>query len=298
MDSAFGGAAAEQEAAAGVAMMYEYAVDMVCDKCSEAVHKALKGMAGVSSVTTNVKAQIVIVEGSMNPSAVLPLLEDVGRKVKLIGSGCSTAIEKGVFVVPASVGRPGENSAAVAEFKGEPSGHGAALGTVRFVGLAAGPPESPESGPWVHADVNIDGLAPDTECGVEVHEFGDLSKGADSTGPLFAFGVLGGSLRCTDDEGRLQFTAVLSGHHVWECIGRSVVLRLGLSQGEAVAAVVARSAGVGANPKMLCACDGTVIWDASALLPGGSGRARPAVPMSGWMDVAKGGVPWPAAKQA
>ena len=44
---------------------------------------------------------------------------------------------------------------------------------MRFVGLAAGPPEQGE-GPWVHADVTIDGLAPSTEYCVEVHEFGDL----------------------------------------------------------------------------------------------------------------------------
>lgn len=64
-------------------------------------------------------------------------------------------------------------NSAVAEFKGAPSGHGMAVGTVRFVGLAAGPPEQGE-GPWVHADVTIDGLAPSTEYCVEVHEFGDL----------------------------------------------------------------------------------------------------------------------------
>ena len=67
---------------------------------------------------------------------------------------------------------------AVAEFKGAPSGHGAVVGTVRFVGLAAGPPESTEEGPWVHADVTIDGLAAETNYCVEVHEFGNLRYGA------------------------------------------------------------------------------------------------------------------------
>jgi copper chaperone for superoxide dismutase len=148
-------------------------------------------------------------------------------------------------------------------------------------------------------DVTIDGLAPETDYCVEVHKFGDLSKGAESTGPLFAFGVLAGTARKTSAEGRLEILSVLSGHHVWELIGRSIVIRLDLAPGAAVpaeamacapvgmpqavegsgggaiAAVIARSAGVGANHKMLCACDGTVIWDAEALMPGGSGRARP-----------------------
>jgi copper chaperone CopZ len=94
-----------------VDMMYEYAVNMVCAKCSEAVHTALDGMANVTSVTTNVQAQLVVVEGSFAPAVIVERLEKIGRKVKLIGSGCATAVEKGVFVVPAAVGRSGENSA-------------------------------------------------------------------------------------------------------------------------------------------------------------------------------------------
>ena len=94
-----------------VEMMYEYAVDMVCEKCSDAVHKALDGMANVTSVTTNVQNQLVIVEGSFAPAVIVETLTKIGRKVRLIGSGCGTAVEKGVFVVPASVGRSGENSA-------------------------------------------------------------------------------------------------------------------------------------------------------------------------------------------
>ena len=103
-----GGGSSEDGA---VTMMYEYAVDMVCERCSEAVHKALDGMASITSVTTNVQNQLVVVEGSLAPAIVVETLEQVGRKVKLIGSGCATAVEKGVFVVPASVGRSGENSA-------------------------------------------------------------------------------------------------------------------------------------------------------------------------------------------
>jgi copper chaperone CopZ len=362
-------------------MMYEYAVDMVCEKCSEAVHKALDGTADVTSVTTNVQAQLVVVEGSFAPAVIVEKLEKVGRKVRLIGSGCATAVEKGVFVVPAAVGRSGENSAgalsapapaaqlahrfccnalirgccgntisafpvAVAEFKGAPSGHGATVGTVRFVGLAAGPAGSAEDGPWVHVDVTIDGLAAGAAYCVEMHEFGNLrcvrelclerslcgpsskpellpvhqllcdtfvsnsawlyimdlcamhatpthmrvsdcpcvvvlwfccSEGADSTGKLWGFGLLGGSSHCATTEGRLTILTVLSGNHVWELIGRAIVIRIDLpadapvpadamacapvgapravegSRGGAIAAVIARSAGVGANHKMLCA---------------------------------------------
>ena len=293
----------EPEPVPELAMMYEYAVDMVCDMCAQAVHRALAGQAGVTTVTTNVRAQIAVVEGSMAPGRVVELLEAAGRKVKLIGSGSSTAVEKGVFVVPAAVGPSGENSAAVSEFKGAATGHGAVVGVVRFVGLAAGPEGSAEAGPWAHVDVTVHGLAADSEYTVELHEYGDLSRGAASTGELWGWGVVGGGPRRTSADGRLEMGAVLSGHHLWECIGRATVLRLQLPPdtpppadamactpvlrpgltaeapelvgGGAVAAVVARSAGVGANHKMLCACDGTVIWDAEALMPGGTGRAKP-----------------------
>ena len=50
---------------------------------------------------------------------------------------------------------------------------------------------------------------------------------------------------------------VLSGVHVWELIGRAIVIRCNLPAGassdDSVASVIARSAGVGANHKMLCA---------------------------------------------
>ena len=114
-------------------------------------------------------------------------------------------------------------------------------------------------------------------------------------------GLVGRVAHRSSPEGRLAFRPVPSGVHVWELIGRAMVIRCDLPPGSpsdgGVAAVIARSAGVGANHKMLCAyvhdndkahdgantpltsarvrrCDGTVIWDAEALLPGGSGRAR------------------------
>jgi copper chaperone for superoxide dismutase len=50
----------------------------------------------------------------------------------------------------------------------------------------------------------------------------------------------------------------------WDVIGRSVAV-YAAADGDttgAVCAVLARSAGVGANHKKLCQCDGTIIWEA------------------------------------
>lgn len=114
-----------------------------------------------------------------------------------------------------------------------------------------------------------------------------VRQGVASTGKLWGYGLVGGSAHRTTAEGRLQFNAVLSGIHVWECIGRSVVLspqldhavplgrvpmvlpppRVGEGlrdghQAEAVAAVVGRSVGAGPNHEMLT----ELLQEASAMI--------------------------------
>ncbi len=52
---------------------------------------------------------------------------------------------------------------------------------------------------------------------------------------------------------------------VWDIIGRALVVYDGEQAAEgapAVAAVIARSAVAGDNNKKICACDGTIIWNA------------------------------------
>ena len=56
---------------------------------------------------------------------------------------------------------------------------------------------------------------------------------------------------------------------IWCIAGRSCVVHEGANavDGRRLAAsVIARSAGVGENHKMVCSCDGTVLWDADAYL--------------------------------
>ena len=50
----------------------------------------------------------------------------------------------------------------------------------------------------------------------------------------------------------------------WDVIGRSVAVYASADDDKAgaVCSVLARSAGVGANHKKLCQCDGTIIWEA------------------------------------
>ncbi|KCV71354.1 hypothetical protein, variant [Fonticula alba] len=124
--------------------------------------------------------------------------------------------------------------------------------------------------------VRVDGLAPNRTYGLMVHETGDVR---DSAAPLRAGDCLlidsqpvGKLLNATSDaEGRIQFdglsppsTASLS---INDFIGYVVVLHtLPNDDGPtntspaATYAVVARSAGAGENPRLICACDGTPVW--------------------------------------
>jgi len=95
-----------------------------------------------------------------------------------------------------------------------------------------------------------------------VHARGDLREGAASAGPPLD-GPPGALLRgVAGADGCARLTADVAGLHVWEVIGRAAVLRP--EGGNAVAAVMARSAAVGANTKRTCACDGTVLWELPA----------------------------------
>ena len=69
-----------------------------------------------------------------------------------------------------------------------------------------------------------------------------------------------------DESGRAELVAMLDERiPVWDLIGRAVVVYQGeeaIEGAPAVAAVIARSAVAGDNTKKICACDGTIIWDA------------------------------------
>lgn len=117
----------------------------------------------------------------------------------------------------------------------------------------------------------LSGLPPGRPFCVAVHAAGDLRQGAASTGPpwphaaaaLLASGVAdaAGAGRAATSEAPLR---------AWELAGRAAVVHLGAVPDDGAggarlaAAVLARAAAVGGNAKRVCACDGTVIWNADA----------------------------------
>lgn len=68
-----------------------------------------------------------------------------------------------------------------------------------------------------------------------------------------------------DEKGKAFFSGFKEQLRVADLIGRSIVVYETEDKSDPglVAAVIARSAGVGENYKKLCTCDGTTIWEAT-----------------------------------
>ncbi|XP_078441674.1 copper chaperone for SOD1 isoform X2 [Wolffia australiana] len=224
-------------------ILSEFMVDMKCEGCATAVKNSLLGLEGVKTVNVDLNNQVVRVLGSSTVRSLLDALEQTGKNAKLIGQGTPEDFQI---------------SAAVAEFKGPE-----VFGVVRFVQASLR---------VARIEANFSGLAPGKNSWA-IHEFGDLTRGADSTGNIFDPGTLTspdddicmengislgdlGTLQA-DANGAAKFSGLKTTLRVADLIGRAVVVR---GAAATAAAVIARSASVGQNYKKLCSCDGVTIW--------------------------------------
>uniref|UniRef100_A0A8D1HMW1 Superoxide dismutase copper chaperone n=1 Tax=Sus scrofa TaxID=9823 RepID=A0A8D1HMW1_PIG len=236
------------------ACMLEFAVQMTCQSCVDAVSRSLQGVAGIQSVEVQLENQMVLVQTTLPSQVVQALLEDTGRQAVLKGMGS---------------GRWQNLEAAVAIL----GGSGPVQGVVRFLQL------TPER---CLIEGTIDGLKPGLH-GLHVHQFGDLTRNCNSCGDHFnpdgmshggpqdsdrVWDVIGRSLvidEGEDDLGR-------GGHPLSKITGNS---------GERLACgIIARSAGLFQNPKQICSCDGLTIWEERSRPIAGEGRKEPAQPPS------------------
>lgn len=123
----------------------EFAVQMTCESCVEAVKKALGGAPGIKDVFVDLEKGSVVVNTTLPTLEVQEKLESTGRKVVVRGYAGSSA---GVAILDTGISN--------------------IQGVVRFVQV------SPSS---CIIDGTIDGLQPGEELKLAVHECGDLSQG-------------------------------------------------------------------------------------------------------------------------
>ncbi|XP_061462387.1 copper chaperone for superoxide dismutase isoform X2 [Rhineura floridana] len=246
----------------GTSCRLEFAVQMTCQNCVDAIQSSLRGIPGLQVLHIQLDSQIVLVETSLSTEKAQSLLESTGRKAVLKGMGGA---------VPESFG-----GAAVAMM----SGLVLVQGVVRFLQV------SPQS---CLIDGTIDGLEPGLH-GLHVHEFGDVTGSCDSCGDHFNpygechggpqdvhrhAGDLGNILAGAD--GRASFRMEDNQLKVHDIIGRSLVVDAGEddlghgshplskltgnSGGRVACGIIARSAGLFQNPKKICTCDGVTLWE-------------------------------------
>ncbi|KAL9962742.1 hypothetical protein ACROYT_G031878 [Oculina patagonica] len=240
----------------------EFAVQMTCEKCVDAIHNSLDGAEGVKSFTVDLNTEQVIVETTLSTGQVQKLIENSGKMAILRGLGAAGT-------------QPKHLGAAVVEMRS-----GSILGVTRFVQV---------SEDLCVIDGTIDGLTPGLH-GLNIHELGDLSQGCVSTGDHYNprncrhgapedserhIGDLGNIL--ADKNGRASFRLEDENVKVWDVIGRSLVVHHGeddLGRGNnelskitgnsgpgLTCGIIARSAGLFQNTKKFCACDGKILWE-------------------------------------
>ncbi|RYP11668.1 hypothetical protein DL765_007658 [Monosporascus sp. GIB2] len=244
-----------------------FAVPMTCDDCVKSVSGSLYSLDGIAKVDVSLKDQLVTVEGTVSPSAIVRAIEATGRDAILRGSGASNSaavciletyhhnLQGGDELVPASA-----PEAATADSGGKDR---------RVRGLARMVQVSPES---TLVDLTVRGVTPGVYSAT-IRQYGDLKYGATSTGPVWAGGsgatqprgVLG-----TVEVGKDGRGAVFVDHpfQVWEVIGHAMVVsRQEEGSGDlkndedTVVGVIARSAGVWDNDKTVCSCTGKTLWE-------------------------------------
>ncbi|CAN8096855.1 unnamed protein product [Discula destructiva] len=241
-----------------------FAVPMSCESCVKDVSDSLYKLDGIAKVEANLKEQLVRVEGTAPPSAIVSTIEATGRDAILRGSGTSDSAAVSILetyhlgIARASIPDEEKNREV--------------RGLARMVGV------SPVA---TLVDLTLRGIAPGTYR-VSIREYGDLKDGAASTGPVwkgdltaqnpdknglvFPRGDLG-----TVDIGPDGTGAVFLARpfQVWEVVGHAfLVTRQDEVEGKAlgndedtVVGVIARSAGMWDNDKTVCSCTGKTLWE-------------------------------------
>ncbi|GLB05144.1 copper chaperone [Aspergillus tubingensis] len=227
-----------------------FAVPMTCEGCVKDVSASLKKLEGINKVEANLRDQLVFIEGTAPPSSIVSAIQATGRDAILRGSGTS-------------------NSSAVCILETHSNSVSNKIrGLARMVQVSSN---------MTLVDLTINGLTPGKYYAT-VRDTGDISQGAGSTGGIWEAvkaKVLGsepvkeprgifGSVEVNDKgRGNVFLDRPVA---VWEMIGRSMVVSKSQEgpfrqeDPDTLVGVIARSAGVWDNDKMVCSCSGKNVW--------------------------------------
>ena len=234
-------------------------------KCVEKVERSVLSVPGVLQVSSSLETNTVRVLATTPVKTVEEAIASTGYKNRFRGQGMLELFnERLAERLGMDLRTARQSLAAVAEFKGEVYNHASCKGVVRFV-------QVDEETATFEADVL--GLEKGRKYKLRVRMYGDTTRGVESCGEVYKNededDVIGDL--CTVqamENGSIKASLQLpKTFFVWDIIEELCVskrwLLMEIKKACALAAVLARSAGVGENMKMLCQCDGTVIWESS-----------------------------------
>ncbi|EEP77340.1 conserved hypothetical protein [Uncinocarpus reesii 1704] len=202
---------------------------------------------GIQKVEASLQDQLVLVEGTAAPSAIVAAIQNTGRDAILRGSGTS-------------------NNASVCILETHAKVSNSIRGLARMVQV---------SNQRTLVDLTINGLSPG-QYWATVRDTGDISRGATSTGGIWE--ALKQKIQGSEEPrgifGRVDVDEKGKGNvfldrpvAVWELIGRSMIVSKNKDgpfkedDPNTIVGVIARSAGVWDNEKMVCSCSGKNVWE-------------------------------------
>ncbi|CAG8958624.1 hypothetical protein HYFRA_00009941 [Hymenoscyphus fraxineus] len=224
-----------------------FAVPMTCESCVQDISASLFKLSGIEKVEANLKDQLVSIEGTAAPSAIVAAIQATGRDAILRGSG-------------------GTDGAAVCILET----HSTTVSD-KVKGLARMVQVSPT---LTLVDLTIRGLSPGTYWAT-IRETGDISQGVVSTrgiwidpkeNSLRPRGFLGTVQVGKDGIGSVFLDKPVQ---IWEMIGRAMIVSkqhdgstsFKKDDEDTLVGVIARSAGVWDNDKTVCSCSGKTLWE-------------------------------------
>ncbi|CAF9936297.1 copper chaperone [Imshaugia aleurites] len=222
-----------------------FSVPMHCNNCVEDISGALSTLPGVQNTDFSLPKQLLIITSTTPPSAIISTIQDTGRTAILRGSGKANSAAVCILETPPSPTPPSVPEASPIR------------GLARLIEL---------SDRITLLDMTLTGLSKGSY-NASIRQSGDISNVPGNMGGVFK-GVEGdrmgelGKLE-VDETGRGSLVGEID-WRVWEMVGRGIVVeRLGRKEGgdELVIGVVARSAGVWENEKVVCGCSGKTVWE-------------------------------------
>lgn len=221
---------------------------MTCESCVKDISTSLYNLNGILKVEANLKDQLVSIEGTAAPSAIVAAIQDTGRDAILRGSGTSESAAVCIL----------ETHSTTANDK--------VKGLVRMVQVAPA---------LTLFDLTVKGLSPG-KYWATIRATGDISRGVVSSGGIWSEASKEDSSVPKGRLGTVQVGANGIGAvfidkpvAIWEMIGRSLVVSkqhegdapFEKNDNDTLVGVIARSPGVWDNDKTVCSCSGKTLWE-------------------------------------